>query len=53
MDWSTESGDRGVAGYWTTKPTMTQRNAYIKAHYPDDYESETFYFEIVELTVIA
>jgi hypothetical protein len=53
IDWSTESGDEGVDGYWTKKPTKTQVNNYIRENHPDDHEAGTFGHQIVELEAIS
>lgn len=35
--WSTESSDRGVAGYWLEEPTDEQLCAYFYDYMPDEF----------------
>jgi hypothetical protein len=53
ITWSTESSDRGVLGYFTTKPTEKQQLALKKKYFPDEVsESGAWYvyFDVEELT---
>lgn len=52
MLWKTESGDEGVGGYWTTEPTNAEKVDFVKKHAPDDFEAETFYYNMKSLKKI-
>jgi hypothetical protein len=51
MDWNTESGDDGIDGFWLKKPTAAQLKKFIAEHYPDDFEAQTFYYTLKELSL--
>lgn len=36
--WSTESGDRGVDGYFNRNLTKPEQHAHFKKHHPCDYD---------------
>jgi hypothetical protein len=39
----TESGDDGVIGYWTEKPTEEQLTKVFKDYMPDEFEDDVRY----------
>ena len=50
--WSTESSDRGVAGYWNRELTEAEQHAYFKKNHPGDYDVDGSCYiswEMVEL----
>lgn len=49
VTWDTESGDAGVEGYWTEKPSETQLAVYMAGQFPDDFESQTLYYVVEKL----
>jgi len=52
--WNTESGDDGVAGYWTVEPTEQELEAYFREHFEDEFVDgySYIYWKLVELTPI-
>ncbi len=50
--WRTESGDRGIAGYWGKPLTEEEQHGYFAEHHPGDYtpfDARTITWEMVEL----
>lgn len=53
LNWYTDSGDRGVDGYWHRKLTEEEQHAYFKKSYECDYCEDDnncyIYWDLVEL----
>jgi hypothetical protein len=47
----TESGDKGLSGYFLNKPTKAGVDTYLKKWWPDDFESGTAYATVEELAL--
>lgn len=52
MKWSTESGDSGVCGYWTSKPIPSVISNFLQDTFPDDFEADTLYHNLEQLEEI-
>lgn len=54
VSYSTESGDRGVVGYFKRKPTEAKLTAFFKDLMPDEFEDEEIYvyWKVYELNEI-
>ncbi len=53
IEWCNESGDSGIDGYWTRKPTEGEQHAYMRDNYPCDYDvggSCYLHWHLTELT---
>lgn len=40
VDYVTESGDRGVEGYWTERPTDNHLETYFREHNEDEFDDQ-------------
>jgi hypothetical protein len=55
IKWHTESGDEGVDGYYTVKPTDEQIKASFRRDMPgefEDGEDPYIYWKVIELTQV-
>jgi hypothetical protein len=37
LSYVTESGDKGVAGYWTKRPSKSKQVAHMRERFPDEF----------------
>jgi hypothetical protein len=51
--WSNESGDSGVEGFWTEKPSDEEIETFIEEVFPEDFEAGTLYHDLQELSEIV
>lgn len=53
LNWSNESGDSGVTGFWTQEPSTDAVLRFVEEMFPDDFEAKTLYYDIELLSEIV